>query len=172
MEGIRDHQAIFWSVFDGTNWAPQREIRGIGTSHSPTLARLGNHLHMFWKGIRNDSALYHSSLDVSSGSGIWRPQEKVRFIDSQASGMVWAYPGTTHGPAATVVGNRILLTWKGVANDQGIYCSFYDGTDFTGQIRVPNVGTTEGPGILAFGGVVHMAWKGIVNDSTIYWLRF
>ena len=77
--------------------------------------------------------------------------------------------GSTHGPSATQHGDRIMLAWKGVEGDSGLYFSVFDGNEFAGQIRVANAGTAEGPSICRFGSVTHMAWKGAQADNNIYW---
>ena len=43
------------------------------------------------------------------------------------------------------------------------------GSEFSGQLTIPNVGTSEGPGICNFQGFTHMAWKGLDGDNGIYW---
>src|SRR5262249_54544590 len=75
----------------------------------------------------------------------------------------------SHGLSATQHGDRILLAWKGMEEDPGIYFSLFDGNEFTGQIRVGAVGTTQGPGVCRIGTTTHMAWKGLEGDSVIYW---
>ncbi|SMF22018.1 matrixin family metalloprotease [Pseudogulbenkiania subflava] len=167
-KGIDGDQGIYFSTFDGNDWSPQTNMYGVGTSASPALATLNGVLYMFWKGVEGDSNLYYSSLDAGP-KPIWQPQRKVAFVTSKAEGAAWQYPGTTHGPSATLRGNRILLAWKGVEGDQGIYFSLFDGNEFSGQIQVKDVGTSQGPGVCTFGAFTHMAWKGVEGDNILYW---
>ncbi|MCM3763742.1 matrixin family metalloprotease [Neobacillus niacini] len=167
-KGVRNDQGIYWSTFTGEGWTPQQQIRGVGTSASPALVAFRNRLYMFWKGVEGDRNVYYSWLDNGPGA-IWQPQRVVAYIDNETSGGVWRNIGSSSGPSATVRGNRILLAWKGIPGDQGIYFSLYDGNEFTGQIRVNNVGTSQGPTVFDTGGFTHMAWKGIDGDNTIYW---
>ncbi len=85
--------------------------------------------------------------------------------------MQWMEPRTSHGPSATLYGDRLLLTWKG-ARDRRIYVSFFDGDEFTGQINIPNVGTSEGACVHTSSNVTYMAWKGVEDDNRIYWFTF
>ena len=62
---------IWFSSFDGTNWAPQQEITGLATSVGPALAVYSDRLYMAWKGIVGDQGIYFSSLSN------WAPQQKI-----------------------------------------------------------------------------------------------
>lgn len=167
-KGVSGDQGIYWSTLTPGGWAAQQNIRGIGTSASPALVTYRNRLYMFWKGIEGDQQVYYSWLDAGPGA-IWQPQRVVACADYQVGGGVWANIGGTHGPSTAVRGDRILLAWKGVAGDQGIYFSLFDGSEFTGQIRVDGVGTSQGPSVCTIGAFTHMAWKGVEGDNTIYW---
>jgi hypothetical protein len=169
-KGVDDDSGIYWSTFNGADWAPQRPILGVGTSDSPALVALGNRLHIFWKGVPGDTNAYHSTLDDGEGA-IWKPQQLISYIEAQADGMVAREIGTSSALSACVRGNQIMLAWKGVDDDSGIYFSLFDGQEFTGQIRMPNVGTSGGPTVLEFSGQTHMLWKGIEGDSNIFWSR-
>ncbi|MCB1885774.1 MAG: matrixin family metalloprotease [Geminicoccaceae bacterium] len=167
-KGVEGDGGIYWSRFDGANWSPQANVRGVGTSDGPALVVYQDRLHMFWKGVSGDSNAYHSSLDGGEGA-LWQAQRRISYEDAEAGGIVPRDIGTTHGLSATVRGDRVLLAWKGVSGDSGIYFSLFDGQSFTGQIRVAGVGTSQGPTVCDFGGLTHMAWKGIEGDGNIYW---
>jgi hypothetical protein len=167
-KGIDDDQGIYWSTLTPSGWAAQQNIRGIGTSTSPALVTFRNRLYMFWKGIEGDQQIYYSWLDNGPGA-IWQPQRVVAYMNYEMSGGVWSFIGSSHGPSATIRGDRILLAWKGVEDDQGIYFSLFDGNEFTGQIRVNGVGTSQGPSVCTVLGFTHMAWKGLEGDNTVYW---
>jgi hypothetical protein len=166
-KGVEDDHGIYWSTLTPGGWTPQQKIRGIGTSNSPTLVKFNNRLYMFWRGIE-DRNVYYSWLDDGPGA-IWQPQRVVAYADLQAQGGIWLNIGSTHGPSATVRGNRIMLAWKGGEGDRGIYFSLFDGNEFTGQIRISETGTTQGPSVCTVGAFTHMAWKGVEGDNTIYW---
>ena len=167
-KGVSGDSGLYWSRFDGANWSPQANVRGVGTSDGPALVVYQDRLHMFWKGVSGDSNAYHSSLDGGEGA-LWQAQRRISYEDAEAGGIVPRDIGTTHGLSATVRGDRVLLAWKGVSGDSGIYFSLFDGQSFTGQIRVAGVGTSQGPTVCDFGGLTHMAWKGIEGDGNIYW---
>ncbi|MFE6904023.1 matrixin family metalloprotease, partial [Streptomyces sp. NPDC057717] len=172
-KGINDDSDIYWSRRTGTGWETQRRVSGVGTSDSPTLIALGDKLFMFWKGSGDDNIWFSSIGEANSD---WRPQQVVSYLESEAgSGGIDSTPtlvGTSHGPSATVDGNRIMLAWKGAKSDGGIWFSMFDGNGFTGQANVFGVGTSQSPVVCSFGESVFMAWKGLEGDNTIWWSQF
>jgi hypothetical protein len=167
-KGVRDDEGIYWSRRTNNGWEAQRRIAGVATSRSPALVFFANRLFLFWKGRGADNNVYFSSLD-SNTSTVWQPQRVVAFQISEAGSTVFRNIGTSHGISATLHGNRMLLAWKGVPGDAGIYFSLFDGNAFTGQIKVASVGTAAGPALGRIGAITHMAWKGVENDNNIYW---
>jgi hypothetical protein len=165
--GVDGDQGLYWSTLGPAGWSDQRNIRGVGSSVGPAMAVLNNRLYMFWKGIKEDSRLYYSWLDALPAA-IWKPQRVVAYVDSRVEGEIWKEVASSSAPSATVRGNRILLSWKGV-QDSGIYFSLFDGQSFTGQIHVANVGTSRGPCVCTIGDFTHMVWKGIEGDNILYW---
>jgi hypothetical protein len=166
-KGVQGDQGIYWSTRSATGWEPQENVRGVGTTGSPVLVVLRDRLYMFWKGIEGDSKVYYSWR--SPADPIWHPQRIVAYADTVTAGGVFREIGTSHGPSATVDGDRILLAWKGAGDDKGLYFSLFDGDQFTGQIRMDGAGTTQGPAVCNFRGTTHMAWKGVEDDNVIYW---
>ena len=168
-KGIPGDSGIYWSTFDGAqNWSGQSSVRGVGTSESPALVAYNNRLYMFWKGIEGDSNAYWSFIDFANGS-IWQPQRRIEFFSFETGGGVPIAIGTSSGLSATVRGNVIVLAWKGAGDDTGIWFSFFDGTEFSGQTLFPNAGTSTGPSVVQAGGKTYMAWRGIGDDSNIWW---
>jgi hypothetical protein len=72
-KGIDNDQGIWFSSFDGSNWAPQQNVSGVGTSVGPSLAVFNGRLFMAWKGIEGDQGIWFSSFDGSN----WAPQQNV-----------------------------------------------------------------------------------------------
>ncbi|PRT27351.1 hypothetical protein C6359_28910 [Bacillus wiedmannii] len=76
--------------------------------------------------------------------------------------------GPTGGLTATQRGDSILIAWKGVEDDPGIYVILFTNNEFGGQIKVPNIGTSSGPMVVQTNGITLMAWKED-GDRNIYW---
>jgi hypothetical protein len=60
-KGVDGDQGIYWSSWDGQNWAPQQKIDGAGTSVGPSLAAFNNSPYAAWKGVDGDEKIYWSS---------------------------------------------------------------------------------------------------------------
>ncbi len=166
-KGIEDDSGLYFSTFDGSAWAPQERIEGRGSSHGPTLAVFGNRFYMFWKGIGDDSRVFSAWIGDQSNA-IWQAQREVTYTLAQAGGNVSLNIGTSSRPAATTRGDAIVLAWKGVPGDTGIYFASLKDDEWSGQIHLDGVGTSAGPGLVSVGGRLIMAWKGIPNDTGIY----
>jgi hypothetical protein len=158
-----DSAIYFSSTVDGFNWAPQRRIEGVGTSHSPALTSESVRVRIAWKGAGGDSAIYYSSSPDGVG---WAPQQRYEGV------------GTSHGPAlAALRGDGVLqqsvwMVWKGSPGDTGLYWSHNPliPDRFDPQSSVRFCGTSEKP-TLAFNrstSTLFMAWKGIDGDSGIW----
>ncbi|WP_035981134.1 hypothetical protein [Bradyrhizobium sp. STM 3843] len=158
-KGIEGDSGIYWSfnnLFHGLEgWAPQQNVRGVGTSDKPALAYRFPKLYMAWKGIRGDSGIYCS---INQGDSSWRPQHRVPNV------------GTSTGPALAFFKGALHMVWKGIEGDSGLYhaSSTDDGLNWTPQQRISGVGTSHSPALTVFNDRLFMAWKGIPGDSGLY----
>jgi len=75
-KGMEFDDRIFWSRFDGSNWAPQQSVPGIGTSSGVALGVFDGKLYMAWKGMASDQAIWWSSFDGSN----WAAQQQVNGV--------------------------------------------------------------------------------------------
>ncbi|MER6200588.1 galactose oxidase-like domain-containing protein [Streptomyces sp. NPDC001586] len=164
-KGIDDDHRIYWSKLLPSGWQPQQVIPGVGTSQPPSLAVFQSRLYLFWKGIDDDNTFWYSWLEPDGTT--WHPQNNVAFRDPASGAQMKV--GSVMGPSASAWGTRLLLAWRGVADDRNIYFSLFDGEEFSPQIRKTEWGTTQGPTVCSLGDTAHMAWKGALDDATIYW---
>ncbi|GAA4855210.1 MAG: matrixin family metalloprotease [Pseudonocardia sp.] len=169
-KGAGDDTGIYWSLWQAGGWAPQQRVPDAASGHGPALAVLNRRLYLFWRGVGDDHALWYSSR----GSGedqLWQPRRLIQAEDFSLDigGGVWITPGSTHGPAAAHHVDRILLAWKGVEGDSGIYWCAFNGREFSPQIRVEDVGTSRGPGLGSLDDRTFMMWKGVSGDNTLWW---
>jgi len=170
--GANNDPRIYWCTYDGAeSFLPQQNpIAGAGTSDSPALVGYNGMLYMFWKGIPGDEHAYYSFFDFANDP-IWKPQRRIEYFSYETSGGVPHPIGTTGGLSATVRGDSILLTWKGIEGDPKIWFSLFRNGEFSGQAPVPNALTTVGPSVVQADGRTYMAWKGVGDDYHIYWSR-
>lgn len=168
-KGISGDPAIYWSTFDGNGWSPQQRILGRGTSHGPAMAVLGNRLYMFWKGMNDDTRVFSAWIDNDSNA-IWQAQREVMYVSSDREGNTPHPIGTSDRPSAIDRGEEIILAWKGVPSDQGLWFAPFRNDELSGQINVPGVGSSTGPSIAAF-DTLYLAWKGVSGDVGLYYSR-
>ena len=143
-KGISGDSTIYWSRFDGESWTPQKHILGRGTSSGASLAVQGNRLYMFWKGIDGDSDAYFAWLD-DQPDAVWQVAQKIAYTEAEAEGNVSVEIGTSDQPVAAVRGDSIVLGWKGVPGDSGLYFSRFRNDEWSGQTNVADVGSSSGP---------------------------
>ena len=82
-KGAGGDQDIYWSQFDGTSWATQQRVNGVGTSTGPALAPdppNAGYEYMAWKGAGDDQGIYWSQFDGTS----WSPQQNISGVGTNA----------------------------------------------------------------------------------------
>ena len=167
-KGVEGDQGIYFSTFDGHNWAPQVKILGIGTSEGPALAGLNNRLYMAWKGVEGDRHVYYTWID-DGPKAIWQAQRVVAFTEAEIEGMVSVPIGSSHGPSIVAHGDSLMAAWKGISGDSALYFASLQGDEWNGQIKIAGVGSSARPALAVFNNRLYMAWKGIQGDSNLYY---
>jgi len=85
------------------------------------------------------------------------------------------YVGTNNGFACYRVVDSIVIglvmAWKGIEGDDGIYYSSFQG-GWAPQQKIAGVGTSHGPSLAVFNEKVYAAWKGIEGDQGLYYSSF
>ena len=167
-KGVSGDSSLYWSRFVGGQWEPQKgPIAGRGTSNGPSLAVLGNRLYMFWKGIDGDDDAYFAWMD-NQPDAIWQVAKRITYTEAQTGGNVEVAIGTSDQPAATVLDNAIVLAWKGVPGDTGLFFSRFENGEWSGQTNVAYVGSSSGPAFANLDGRLFMAWTGVPGDTGLY----
>ena len=148
-------------------WRPQIRLGDRATSDRPALVSTSvvtftlstSTLHMVWKGTGDDQGIYEAALI----NNVWTPQRRISGI------------GSSQSPALTDIllgdgtpSTGLIMAWKGIRSDQGIYYATKTFGEWTSQQRVSGIGTSHRPALTNFNGV-RMAWKGVNGDQGIYW---
>jgi hypothetical protein len=149
-------------------WDVRHDLTDRATTHRPTLAVTHSSpmlaapkVHMVWKGSAGDGGIYHSTLRPGEG---WSPQQNIPGIGTTAA------PGLVEVPDAAHSRTGLIMAWKGVEDDQGLYwMRSVDDAWVPPQRRIPGVGSNAGPALAEVNGRVFMAWKGVEDDQGIYW---
>ncbi|MFY0762125.1 matrixin family metalloprotease [Metabacillus dongyingensis] len=154
------------------DWTPQQNLSDRGTSDKPVLGVTSSSTfstqvdipHMIWKGVEGDSGIYESQFL----SGGWTPQRRIPINI-----------GSSHSPALASIGvpgptpsTGLIMAWKGIQGDQGLYWTRKLGDHWEEQRHIPGVGSSTRPALANVGGRVCMAWKGVEGDNRIYFSVF
>jgi hypothetical protein len=148
--------SIWWSKFDGTNWATQQQVTIEGapqptTDVAPALISDGTSLYLFWK--------------EASSTPIWWAKS--------SDGQTWENPrlasgGTSDSPALASDGSVLYLAWKG-ESDTLIWWSKFDGTNWATQQQIATGGTDAAPALAVDGNhAVWLAWKDAAGSDIYY----
>jgi len=141
-KGAGGDEGIYWSAFDGNSWsafgAPQAKIPSVGTTVGPSLAVYKNKLYAAWKGIKGDDGIYWSAFDGTAWSAFGPAQAKVPNV------------GTNWAPSIAAIESnqedKLYAAWAGI-NNEGIYWSTFDGTNWAAQQKIPYDQGVAGPSI-------------------------
>ena len=163
-KGVKLDDRIFWSTFNGTTWAAQQVVAGVGTSSGVALAVFEGKLYMAWKGLIDlsgttlfdDERIWWSAYNGAS----WSAQQSIPEV------------ATSTGPRLAVYNNLLYAAWKGEFDDPSIWWSSFNGTTWTPQKQIPGVATSVGPALAVFNNVLYAAWKGEFGDQSIWWSSF
>jgi kumamolisin len=155
-KGIEFDERIFYTTYNGTAWAAQKQVPGVFTSAGVSLAVFQNQLYMAWKGEGNDQGIWWSVFNGSS----WAAQKEVPNV------------ATSTGPRLAVFQNKLYMTWKGMEDDQRLWWSSFNGSAWAAQKQIPNVASSVGPAIAVYGNLLYAAWKGEFGDQAQYYSTF
>jgi tetratricopeptide (TPR) repeat protein len=170
-KGVPGDQGIYWTRHRGSGWEGQRNVAGVGSTFSPSLANVNGIVFMAWKGIEDDAGIYWSTYDGAEG---WSPQKRVAGV------------GTSRSPALVAFQGRLFMFWKGVEGDNTAYYSSLNPADpiwrpqrrieyasYEAAGGVPHpIGTTGPLSAAVRGDSILLCWKGAQDDSGIYFSLF
>jgi hypothetical protein len=151
-----DDSVWFSSSGNGSSWAAQQRIGGIGSRVGPSLAVFNGRLYAAWKGVGSDQNLYFSYFDGAN----WAPQALIGGVASRV------------GPALTNWNGKLYAAWRGMDSGQAIWYSAYDGSTWTAQRTIPGVASSVGPALAGYNGRLYAAWKGMNLDQAIWFASF
>ena len=128
-KGADGDTQLYYSSFDGSNWAPQQVIPGVASDVGPSLRVIYGQLYAAWVGANGDPSLFYSSFDGSN----WAPQQVIPGV------------GSSMGPALAVFNDLLYAAWRGADGDQQVYYSSFDGSSWAPQQVVLGAGSGPAP---------------------------
>ncbi len=160
-KGMEFDDTIWWTTFDGTNWAAQQQVPGVLSSSGVTLAEFDGKLFMAWKGSFTDGAPFDERIWWTTfNGGKWARQRQVS--------NVW----TSAGPQLAGFGDLLYMVWKGEYTDESIWWTTFDGHKWAPEQAIPGVGTSVGAALAVFEDRLYAAWKGVDGDPGLWWSSF
>ena len=152
---IERDDRVFMSSFNGTAWAAQQQIGGIGSSSG--VAWRCRQLPL--RGLERRRGRSGNDYSSSSNGTTWTAQKQVAGV------------GTSTGPRLAVNAGKLYMAWKGVEGDQRIFYSSFNGTAWVAQQQITGIATSVGPAF-SFNNALYAVWKGVYGDPGIYYASF
>jgi hypothetical protein len=155
----RSGYTVWWLTYDGNAWSAATEIPNSNTSNAPTAAYYGGRLIVAWRGLDPDQQIY---LSVHS------PLPPVHH--HRVNPVPMPNASSSAGPALAVFNGLLYLCWKGEGNDQRIFYSTYDGSNWSQPQVVPGANTNNEPTLRALNksGELYLCWIEAVAPSLSY----
>jgi hypothetical protein len=150
-------QQLWYTVFDGTNWAPDTQVPNLGVSFSPSAVAWNGGIAVFHQGQDADQQLWYT---LSPDGTNWAPDTQI----SNPGGVA----RMTDSPSAVVIENVYLFAFhQGQQADQQLWYSVWSlGHDQWVQDRqVPNLGMSGSPSAVAWAGGITVFHAGQMNDG-------
>jgi hypothetical protein len=143
---------MYKSTFDGLNWSqPSPVLPGLKAASHPAVTILNNKLYLAYRG--------DGSNQIYFASDVGGPQESFHLVQGI---------GSSGPPDLTTYNGRVMMAWKGVPGDLGIYWMFPE-VSGASQSRIQGVGSDLGVSLTATSvGEVVMVWLGVRDDKRIW----
>ena len=159
---------MWWSWYDGSNWAGDVQIAkpdgGVPkTSARPAAAKYGNSLYIVYRSSA-DSTMWYAWFDGTSWNG-----------DIQIKTGGGKVPKTSAAPAIAVFNNILYLVYRSSA-DSTMWYAWFDGSSWSGdkQIAKPDGGvpkTSDAPALAVFNNILYLVYRSSA-DSTMWYAWF
>ena len=162
-KGSQGDSSLWWAQSaDGINWGPQQHLPDdFQSSEGPCLATWYPNssapaLMMAWKNA-TDSDIYCSTNNTLATNG-WNAKALIPDV------------GTSARPALIYFGGYMILAWKGIQGDSGIWWSKMfvaagGKLSWSPKQLIPDRGTSDGPVLAVLNGQLHMFWKDPTDAS-------
>lgn len=184
-KGVPGDTSLYWARNLGGTWEPQKQIGGTGSTAAPAICQDldPTAVRLAWRGIAGDNALYTTQI-----TGLFpQPQQRISWIvpgNSQTGTVAVETPGSAEGPSLVRLTDRIVMIWRGVESDTGLYftqfaedcvgggtatsCTGSPVRQWSSQAPIPNRASSHSPAIAEFDGSLHAVWKGIPGDTGLW----
>ena len=148
---------LWYSVFDGANWATDTLIPNLGMSGSPSAALWKGGITVFHQGSNNDGQLWYT---FSSDGKNWG----TTHTDAQVQGRI-----ISGSPSVVAYNGVLYIFYQGGNQYTGqLWYTTYDGTNW-GQNVIPNLGMSGSPSAALWKGGITVFHQGSNNDGQLWY---
>lgn len=147
---------IYWTYFDGNQWAPEQIIPGSAVTESCALAAYQNKLYLAHKGAGTNSNLYWNSFDGNSWSG-------EQIIPNGAA--------SSESPALAEFNGKLYVAHKGQGTNPNIYYASFDGNGWSWESMLPNANMTGTPALAVYDQQLFLIHQGSNGNGELWYSR-
>ncbi|MFD9593712.1 hypothetical protein ACFWA9_13275 [Kitasatospora sp. NPDC059973] len=159
--GVVGDPKLWWTVYEpGPGWSPDEKFAAHYSGSNPALAAFNGRLYLAHRGSDaggGDAQLWWAVYDAQSG---WSEDQ--------------VFPGhsSSHGPALAVFNGKLHCVHRGVAGDERLWHSTFDGTRWSADTPLPAHGSSVGPALAVFKNKLYLVHRGGGSDGRLWWSTF
>jgi lysophospholipase L1-like esterase len=148
-----DDGQLWYSVFNGTNWAPDAQIQPLGMSASPSAIAWAGGITVFHLGFgdNNGRLWYTYSPDGTN----WGQDTLVPNVSMSAS------------PSAVVYNGKLYVFHQGLGGGH-LWYSVFDGTNWSADRQIQPLGMSGSPSAIAWAGGITVFHQGLGDGQLWY----
>ena len=155
-QGSNNNSQLWYSTFDGTNWAQDIKVSNVGMGASPAVINYNGKLYCFHQGYRSNGKLWYSTFDGTS----WAQDKQVQNV------------GMSDSPAVIEYNGILYCFHQGSNNNSQLWYSTFDGTNWAQDIKVSNVGMGASPAVINYNGKLYCFHQGYRSNGKLWYSTF
>jgi chitinase len=152
-QGSGENGQLWYSVFDGSNWAADTQISNVDISGSPSAAVFSSGtMSVFHQGYGDSGQLWYSYFDGTN----WETDTQVPNL------------GMSESPSAVFYNGLLYVFHQGSGGNGQLWYSVFDGANWSDDTLVPNLGMSGSPSAVAWAGGITVFHQGSGDGQLWY----
>jgi len=149
-----DDGQLWYSVFNGTNWAPDAQIQPLGMSASPSAVAWAGGITVFHQGYGHGGKLWYT---FSPDGMHWGGDTLVQNL------------GMSGSPSAVVYNGKLYVFHQGIDNNGRLWYSAFDGTSWSTDQQIQRLGMSASPSAVLWAGGITVFHQGYGNNGQLWY---
>jgi lysophospholipase L1-like esterase len=145
---------LWYSVFNGTNWATDRQIQPLGISAAPAAVAWAGGITVFHQGFGDNGQLWYT---YSPDGTNWGGDTIVQPL------------GMTGSPSTLVYNGYLDVFHQGIGNNGQLWYSSFIGQEWSEDTLIPNVGMSGSPAAVLWAGGITVFHQGYGNNGQLWY---